>query len=599
VNDVFSKVRSGDLYSLLASCSKEDLNPLVGYIIDKLSNYLEIHETYKIHRPDHTKYTSLIADEIRLYGGNTASNIARGRKGPDYDEVLFDVCQKLDIPSKKGRTLENESNLLRLCLPYGWESLNSVDQQAAVKDARDKYSTMGGIVTTGAGATIFTTAIRTVAVPVGLALMAKGVTDPAFKVTIPCVLHIAYLRWKVLKYMEDINRKDTLKGANANAISNNQLVVKCDSPLILGEKADKPVLTFALAEISKTALVHWQPVSEFDNTGISRFDQLLQAVPSLVAKTHVATTQYVEVNIPLDSLARVKGSANELRGWTRDLNGHFQEHAKLLAPENLEKIVNAGALFQVASVIVAQKHLADISQKLTEIKKAVDDIHDHQKDKRETNMTGAIDYFKQIAPSILAGELRDSYQHQIEKYEGELLAIRNHLLKDIKKLNFEIESLKDGDVFGTEGMKAVIEKHQQKLFNLYQQLFLCIRARACGWQLLLAFPGTEEIAKSRKQNIVESLSMLNVDGELVKKSITEMDKKIRSLSAFTNTELTLNERKLDLLKWQDKLIEEITFSRRGIDANIRSVESLVQDKHGATKFLLKVEGDKVVARVPL
>ncbi len=263
-----------------------------------------------------------------------------------------------------------------------------------------------------------------------------------------------------------------------------------------------------------------------------------------------------------------------------------------------EKIVNAGALFQVASVIVAQKHLADISQKLTEIKLAVNEINKHQKDKRETDMTGAIDYFKQIAPSILAGELRASYQHQIEKYEGDLLSIRNHLLKDLEKLNSEIENLKDDHKFGTEGIKMVIEMHQQNLFDLYQQLFLCIRARACGWQLLLAFPGTEEIAKSRKQNIDESLAVLNVDGELVKKTIAKMDKKIRSLSAVTNTALTLNERKLDLLKWQDKLIEKVTHTRNEIDANIRSVESLVQDKHSATKFLLKVEGGKVVARSP-
>ena len=154
-------------------------------------------------------------------------------------------------------------------------------------------------------------------------------------------------------------------------------------------------------------------------------------------------------------------------------------------------------------------------------------------------------------------------------------------------------------MFGTEGIKALIKTHQREFLNLYQQLFLCIRARACGWQLLLAFPGTEEIAKSRKQNIDESLTVLNVDGKLVKQTIAEMDKKIRSLTAVTNTALTLNERKLDLLKWQDKLIEEITHTRSEIDANIRSVESLVQDKHSATKFLLKVEGDKIVARSPL
>ena len=114
MNDEFLKINSGCLYSLLASCSKEDLAPLVGYITDKFSNSLEINETYKTHSPDHTKYTNLIADEIRLYGGNTASNIARGGKGPDYDEVLFDVCQKIGIPSKKERILDNESNLLRI-----------------------------------------------------------------------------------------------------------------------------------------------------------------------------------------------------------------------------------------------------------------------------------------------------------------------------------------------------------------------------------------------------------------------------------------------------------------------------------------------------
>lgn len=81
MNDVFSKIKSGDLYSLLASCSNEDLAPLVSYITDKLSNYLVTDDIYKRHSPDHTKYTKLIASEIRLYGGNSVSNIARGGVG--------------------------------------------------------------------------------------------------------------------------------------------------------------------------------------------------------------------------------------------------------------------------------------------------------------------------------------------------------------------------------------------------------------------------------------------------------------------------------------------------------------------------------------
>lgn len=596
MNNIFEKIKSGDLYSLLAVCSKEDLAPLVEFMKDKWSNALESSESYKKNNPDHTKYTDLIADEVRRYGGNTAINLTRGGHGPDYAEVVFDVCRTLDIPSKKENICENESNLLKLCLPFGWETLDQTKQEYIIKECQKKYVASGGIVSSGAGIAtvvtegIFSTAMRTVSLPLGAALVAKGVADPAFKVTIPCVLHIAYLRWKVLKYMEENNKKTQLKISNVNNV-----VVKRDSELVIGEEKNNPVLTMALVEISIDNPLNWQLVSASDKTGISRLNPLLQAIPSLITKENVDTTQYVVTSIPLESLTRVKGSDDEFRAIVRGTNGKITEHAKLTSADNLKSIVNATALWQIASVAVAQKHLADISQKLTEIKKTVDDIHQHLQDKRETNMTGAIDYFKQIAPSILAGELRDSYQHQIEKYEGDLLSIENHLSKDVVKLNAEIQHLKDSDMFGTAGMKLKIEEHQNKISNLYEQLLLCIQARACGWQLLLAFPQTEQTTKNRKKDIVESLSMLNVDNGIVKNTITEMDKKIRDLSATTNTALTLNTRKLELLEWQDNLIEKITRIKSEIEKNLNAVESFVQDKHKDVDFLLKIENGEIVA----
>ncbi len=56
MKDVLSKIKSGNLYDLLAICSKEDLEPLVGYITDKVSNYLK--------KMKHTKYIVLITPNI-------------------------------------------------------------------------------------------------------------------------------------------------------------------------------------------------------------------------------------------------------------------------------------------------------------------------------------------------------------------------------------------------------------------------------------------------------------------------------------------------------------------------------------------------------
>ena len=617
MTDIFSKIKSGSLDDLLAVCSKEDLEPLVGYISDKRWNSFKSNEAFKTYSPaDHTKYTKLIADKIRLFGGNTLRNVTRSGEGPEYDDILLDACQKLDIPSKKGDIFNNESNLLRLFIP-GWEYFSPDDRYEAVERARDECGAKA--VLSNITTTIFSAAIRNVAA-VGVVLKAKGVTDTtfdvtspcvihiAYHVTIPCVIHIAYLRWKVLRYMQEYNIKNSLKIANSNTTSNSQLIVKRGSPLIIGEVEDRPVLTFSWVEVSELTPIKWQVVSDLNESGISHFNSLLQALPNVVTQAHVASTQYVEVNIPIDLLAKVKDKVGKYRGWVQDSDSKIKEHAELSAPEKLRKIVTIAALWQITSVIVAQKYLVDIDKKLVDIDKKLDVIKDDVKailshlniDEPLSKIQGVIEYFNQIAPAIKAGELRDAYEQKIEDFESELIEIEKSLFKNVKKLNEEIGNLNDGAM---KGMENAIKTHQNELLNLYKLLFLCIKARAFGWQLLLAFPGTEESAKSRIHFISTSLAKLNVNSELVSKTITDINIKIHSLSSDSNKALTIvsnqalkiNEGKLALLKLQDTFVEEMTNDRLEIDRNIRSVESLVQDNHRVTKVLLKIEEGKVVA----
>ena len=57
--------------ALLDSASKEDLEPLVEYILKTSTESLSSSPQYKRYRPDHTRYVDTIYDEIRLFGGNT------------------------------------------------------------------------------------------------------------------------------------------------------------------------------------------------------------------------------------------------------------------------------------------------------------------------------------------------------------------------------------------------------------------------------------------------------------------------------------------------------------------------------------------------
>jgi uncharacterized protein YaaW (UPF0174 family) len=135
MNEDFQKIKNGDLYTLLELSSKEDLDPLVTTILKKTSNFLDINEYYKKFKPDHTKYYKTIADEIRLFGGNSIRNLFRGGEGPPYDEIVIDVCRKLGVPFEKGHTLKNEANLLDIFVEQRWNSLSLEERKKLAEEA--------------------------------------------------------------------------------------------------------------------------------------------------------------------------------------------------------------------------------------------------------------------------------------------------------------------------------------------------------------------------------------------------------------------------------------------------------------------------------
>jgi len=51
--DKMNNIKQGDLFSLLSICSNEELEPLVEYITDAITNHLDTYDIYKTNRPNH------------------------------------------------------------------------------------------------------------------------------------------------------------------------------------------------------------------------------------------------------------------------------------------------------------------------------------------------------------------------------------------------------------------------------------------------------------------------------------------------------------------------------------------------------------------
>ena len=239
----------------LSSLSYKELDDLV-YLLThdkdgerRLTESLTQEDNYKKYYPDHTQYWKEIAAEIQCFGGNTFVNMFRGG-GVSYKEILCDVCDKMKVNyNKDSSTKKIEQNLLmkiledalekmsaeeiaKLGKELGLENTSKLTSQgltaiflavfraggfksyqltviivnAVLTAIFNRGLTLGGNVLLTRTASILTGPIGWIIT--GLWTMVD-IAGPAYRVTIPAVIQIAYLR-TLMENREAINIANTI-----------------------------------------------------------------------------------------------------------------------------------------------------------------------------------------------------------------------------------------------------------------------------------------------------------------------------------------------------------------------------------------------------
>ena len=219
----------------LSECSNEQLKTLVDILVfDKdgnkrwtegLSGTQAFHECY----PNNLKpLVPAIINEFQLYGGNTIANKLRGH-GVPYREILEDVCDRLKVNyNKKLSTELLEAELLKKVAVTVIEEMSEED----IKNFNSSLSKSNLLHTIACASGPMPVVMATVAVLISQfgvqvgkrqALMLFGrllaprmvafavpvlnvlaaawtafdIASPAFRVTIPCTITVAFLRRQI------------------------------------------------------------------------------------------------------------------------------------------------------------------------------------------------------------------------------------------------------------------------------------------------------------------------------------------------------------------------------------------------------------------
>lgn len=224
----------------LREMSDTDLDSLVGILTtadDGKKRYTESitsNKKYQKYNPQHSKYVSLILEEVQSFGGHTVVNMFR-KSGVQYKEILCDVCEKQKVNFNKESKVEViEKNLLDKISIDVVENLSEDDKLKLAKDLNIDVAdllnnkAMAGLAITTAfkqggfksyqilvtvsnglaknllgrglpfavnsGLTKAASIVNPLLMAVSTASLISDIASPAYRVTVPATINIAILR---------------------------------------------------------------------------------------------------------------------------------------------------------------------------------------------------------------------------------------------------------------------------------------------------------------------------------------------------------------------------------------------------------------------
>lgn len=257
--------------------------------------------------------------------------------------------------------------------------------------------------------------------------------------------------------------------------------------------------------------------------------------------------------------------------FVRDNHGRITELARL-DPGSVTAVANAAAFWQIASVIVAQKQLADISAKLSSILSRLDEIKAFLEAKRRARITGSLDYLEQLVACIRAGEIPATRMQKVEDIELDLLSVQNHILDDYHRLIEDVESYQDTEWFGSEQLFNKLGGCLSELQKLNEVWALCGRVRILNVQILSALPSSSIVVQERLRNFRVKSEALLGSGGIKDRLNVAVKAKIDKIESWFNLQPTLDARRNEIRLRLSKVMDSYEHLRQNIDEQLRSIE---------------------------
>ena len=256
------------------------------------------------------------------------------------------------------------------------------------------------------------------------------------------------------------------------------------------------------------------PLTDLAQNSLAHFSQLFSNVPQLASLSASKSKHLVMCSVDFDKLIDAKDGAGKLGIANKPGSTQFGEHVRLNKPEKLQSIVTTGMVFNIASTLVAQQHLAEINKKLELIQNGIKEISKFQKNERTSNIIAFHEQIQSSVQRISDGKsINKLTVDRLSQYLMKVRAISIHLKTDFAEDLVQLEKLDSSSIFGSDLIREEIKKSIESTGIRYREYMLSMQCLVMANAILFFQSGFDDEFRENAQRYLRELDA--VDGVAV------------------------------------------------------------------------------------
>lgn len=212
---------------------------------------------------------------------------------------------------------------------------------------------------------------------------------------------------------------------------------------------------------------------KLDSRSISQFNHWLGLVPSSASAAAGHSKQLMTCSFEYSKLIQAKDGSGAIGAVYKEGSNQFGAQARFQEAKSLQSVVNTSLIVNLASQVLAQKHLADINERLEAIERQVKGLQEHLERSRFAKIETFQEHLRRVGNLLEQGEdvLPSTFQILAQKAQ-DVRAEVIHLRHDLEDAHKQVRDFDPSSWFGSNDLRLALQEKIKRINHLQREYLL-------------------------------------------------------------------------------------------------------------------------------